>query len=386
MPRHRRRAPAIAAVTIAIALAVASLYALEALAALLTPAPRLAPNPADPYFSTIAPEESRAYARAHYDSFTVWGYADFAGQHVTVENGFRRTMQPAPGFGGSTQVIWFFGGSTMLGQGSADADTIPSQTCAELARRHVNLTWRCRNFGLGGYVSTQSIILLLTLLREPGRERPDHIIFYDGVNEVIAAWEGHPGDHHNFPRLRARIEREPRGWDMALGTAAYDLRHFAARQFPNIFLIAGSTRAGVDDPNTGGGRVPDERVLADTRRAASFYLGNFRTLGDWADGAQIPTLFTLQPTVFTKAPLSATEAEVRRRAEAAFAPLWETFTAGVLAKPPTDRPYLRFADLSAALNGSPDTMFYDDWMHINATGNHAIARHLADLITPAELF
>ena len=386
MPHRRRRAPAIVAVTIAIALAVASLYALDALAGLLVPAPRPAPNPADAYFTTLAPEEGRAYARAHYDSFTVWGYADFAGRHVTVENGFRRTVQPAPGFGGSSQVIWFFGGSTMLGQGSTDAGTIPSQTCAELARRHVNLTWRCRNFGLGGYVSTQSIVLLLTLLREPGRERPDHVVFYDGVNEVIAAWEGHPGDHHNFPLLQARIERDPRGWAVAVSTAAQDLRNFAARQFPNIFVLARGGGGDIDNPSTGGGRVPGDTMRADTRKAAALYAGNFRTLGEWADGARIPTVFALQPTVFTKTPLSPVEAEVRRRAEASFAPLWQVFRDGLLAKPPADRAFLRFADLSDALNGSPDTMFYDDWMHINAAGNRAIANRLADLIEPAGLF
>ena len=386
VPRLRRRAPAIVAVTIAIALAVASLYALEALAGWLLPAPRPPPNPDDPYFATLAPEESHAYARAHYDSFTVWGYADFAGRHVTIENGFRRTAQPAPGFGGSSQVIWFFGGSTMLGQGSSDADTIPSQTCAELARRHVNLTWRCRNFGLGGYVSTQSMVLLLTLLREPGRERPDHVIFYDGINDVIAAWEGHPGDHHNFPHLQARIERAPHGWAMALSTALQDLRNFAASQFPRIFRLARGGGADRDNPNTGGGRKPDDRVLADAHRAAAFYIGNVHTLGDWADGARIPTVFALQPTVFTKTPLSPVEVEVRRRAEAAFAPLWQAFRDGVLTTPPADRDFLRFADLSAALNGAPDTMFYDDWMHLNAAGTRAIASRLADLIEPAELF
>lgn len=367
------------AATIAIALAVASLYALDALAGWLLPPAPAPPRPDSLYFREIAPEESRAYARARYDSFTVWGYADFAGKHVTVENGFRRTVQPPPGFGGSTQTVWFFGGSTMLGQGAADADTIPSLACAALARRHVQLTWRCRNFGLGGYVNTQSLVLLLTLLREPGRERPDSIVFYDGVNEVIAAWEGHPGDHHNFPLVRARIEGEPDSWSVA----AADLRGLAARQFPHLFRLASPP---VPDPNTGGGVAPSAAMLADTQRAAAFYLGNYRTLGDWSDGARIPTLFVLQPTVFDKTPRSAEEDAVHARAAAAFGPLWTTFRDAIRAKPPAGRAFLRFADLAGALDGDPATHFFDDWMHVNAAGNRAIAERLADLIEPVGRF
>lgn len=207
MNRRRRRAPILWPLTIAIALVVASLYALEALAGWLAPAP-------------------------------------------VAE---RATVQPPPGFGGSIQTLWFLGGHALVDPAIADADTLPSLTCAELARRYVSMTWRCRNFGRDGMDSLAALHRLVTLLRDPDIVRPDNVILIGGDEDLRAA---------SRPRFRYRV----------------------AGEFPHLLRLAGLA-----------GPVPAP-TPADMARAGVLYAANLRTLADWAEGAQIAALAMLLPS------------------------------------------------------------------------------------------
>jgi len=73
------------------------------------------------------------------------------------------------------EATWFFGGSTMWGLGVDDSSTIPSF--------YYNLSKKPTiNFGVGGWVSRQSLNKFLTLLATEAA--PSTAVFYDGVNEV----------------------------------------------------------------------------------------------------------------------------------------------------------------------------------------------------------
>lgn len=193
MNRRRRRAPVLLPATIAIALAVASLYALDTLAGWLAPLP----------------------------------------------DRDRTTVQPQPGFGGSTQTLWFLGGGRLADPGVADADTLPSRTCAELARRHVSLTWRCHNLGREGEDSLAALHRLVTRLGDPTVVRPDNVILV----------EGEDGAAHRHAVL-----------------------HHVAGQFPHLLGLAGFAwpRAAARAP------APPTATL--------------RTLRDWATGAEVPAI------------------------------------------------------------------------------------------------
>ena len=78
------------------------------------------------------------------------------------------------------RTVYFFGGSTMWGFWSPEAQTIPSQFAAATKVRS-------ENYGEIGYTAHQSLVLLLQLLQ--AGHRPSLVVFYDGVNDVAIKCE-----------------------------------------------------------------------------------------------------------------------------------------------------------------------------------------------------
>ena len=111
-------------------------------------------------------------------------HPSFTGRYINLDSlGRRVTPQPA-GLRPAARVF-FFGGSTIWGTAQRDDHTI----AAEAARRLQPLApagsrIEVINFGEGGYVSTQGVIALYLALR--AGNVPDVVVFYDGINDVIA--------------------------------------------------------------------------------------------------------------------------------------------------------------------------------------------------------
>src|SRR5262245_38830380 len=104
--------------------------------------------------------------------------------------------------------VFVFGGSTIWGTGSPwrtgspDWGTIPAYLQAGLAKRETRPVCVV-NFGESAYVSSQSVIMLLTRLH--AGDVPDLTLFYDGPNDVYAAFQsGRPTVHENVGSI-ARI-------------------------------------------------------------------------------------------------------------------------------------------------------------------------------------
>lgn len=110
-----------------------------------------------------------------YKSYVGWRRAPFQGETMNVEGPYlqRRTTTEGASDAGK---VFFFGGSTMWGLGSRDAETIPSYFAA-LTRTSA------QNFGEDGWVAHQSLIMLIQLLQ--AGHRPDLVVFYDGVNDAL---------------------------------------------------------------------------------------------------------------------------------------------------------------------------------------------------------
>lgn len=113
-----------------------------------------------------------------YWPFVGWRRANFTGDFVNVSDGIRTTWQ-APNLDADPLQIWMFGGSTTWGSGQRDDHTIASYLArlgdgSEVA---VEVT----NYGESGHRLWQEVLMLeAELIRG---ERPDVVIFYDGVNE-----------------------------------------------------------------------------------------------------------------------------------------------------------------------------------------------------------
>lgn len=90
----------------------------------------------------------------------------------------------------------------MWGGGARDDFTIPSWVSKKL--NDAGQDFEICNYGERGYVILQEIVHLVLLLRDG--HRPDYVLFYDGVNDVYAAYQaGSAGAVLNTSRIRAKV-------------------------------------------------------------------------------------------------------------------------------------------------------------------------------------
>jgi hypothetical protein len=136
----------------------------------------------------------------------VWRRAPFSGATINIDDaGVRRT--PGAVCKGGSYKVFVFGGSPIWGTGSPDWGTIPAYLQAGLAKRESQPVCVV-NFGESAYVSTQSVITLLTRLH--AGDIPDLTLFYDGPNDVYAAFQsGRPTVHENVGSVARIFEHRP---------------------------------------------------------------------------------------------------------------------------------------------------------------------------------
>ena len=133
-----------------------------------------------------------------FRSFLGWRRYPYVGETINIdERGVRRTVDRTPN--GARKKIFFFGGSTIWGTGVSDEFTIPSQFAS------ITSDYQASNYGEAAYTAHQSLEMLIKLLQEG--ERPDIVVFYDGVNDVKYkcrnkhSWYSHSWEDRYVPRL-----------------------------------------------------------------------------------------------------------------------------------------------------------------------------------------
>jgi lysophospholipase L1-like esterase len=146
-------------------------------------------------------QEFKLSRKVQYLSYVVWRRAPFTGATINIDDGgIRRTPGAVCGVG--SFKVFVFGGSPIWGTGAPDWGTIPAYLQAALATRESRPVCVV-NFGESAYVSTQGVITLLTRLQ--AGDVPDLTLFYDGPNDVYAAFQsGRPTVHENVGSI-ARI-------------------------------------------------------------------------------------------------------------------------------------------------------------------------------------
>jgi hypothetical protein len=109
----------------------------------------------------------------------------FAGKFVTIDpHGYRVGAEQSPWpIDEAYTNIFFFGGSTAVGYGVKDADTIASRVHARLAEAGLERPPRVYNFGRGAFYSTQERLLFDKMITFG--ETPDMAIFLDGLNDFF---------------------------------------------------------------------------------------------------------------------------------------------------------------------------------------------------------
>jgi hypothetical protein len=125
-----------------------------------------------------------------YSPWIQIGNLDHVNPYSVVVNGIRKTSESkkcasAPGdeekSAGRRKVIWFYGGSTMFGQGVPWWDAIPSKFVEEADRNDVCVV--AVNFGVPFHFSRQEAMYFASNMMK--ERKPDAVVFLDGLNDLM---------------------------------------------------------------------------------------------------------------------------------------------------------------------------------------------------------
>ncbi|HEX2228917.1 MAG TPA: hypothetical protein VHM64_17415 [Candidatus Binatia bacterium] len=334
--------------------------------------------------------EFRRSRGLQWTPYVYWRQRPYSGDHINIDaQGIRLTTNTGWGQEAteSPVKIFMFGGSTLWGTGARDAYTIPSLLAKELRRK--GIISEVTNFGETAYVSTQEIIALI--LRLQRGDVPDLVIFYDGVNDIMAAYQQHtaglPQNESNRVRefnLSKPDQLKPRAAMVARDVVA---QLSTVRLLGNVLQLS-QTPTGDDettenrpraDKHRGGREFVDPEALAG--EVFRTYIGNIGLVKALSDNYQFSAFFYWQPTIFDKPHLTQYERSQRDKMRAAEPFVRRTYALMRQARLPAEYKN-SFVDLSGIFSKVSEPI-YLDWSHPGELGNEMIATRMANDILGA---
>jgi lysophospholipase L1-like esterase len=280
---------------------------------------------------------------------------DHEGRYVNVSGRVRASYEAAPVAGQEPLDVWFFGGSTMFGfSAQRDDHTIPSEV-VRLAEAD-GTTVRARNFGAPGYVNFQETVLLAQVLASG--ERPDLVVFYDGINDLAVQIQqvfggiGTPGD-------------------------PADISAFAVRDLLAGVLTGTAAPPAALVPTPPPHRPPTaEDVVAGLQQVYGQGLDLSRAL---AEHYGFPVRHFWQPDLFNKAELVPGEVEVVEALgiDDAEYEASRRLSLAAVAGLPAD-----VTDVSDAFDGATEPILTDQ-VHTNELGARLVAEAMYESLRPA---
>lgn len=224
--------------------------------------------------------------------FVQWWQRPVATEWFTIDQrGLRVTVQPE--MANPVRVL-ALGGSTMMGMGARDAATIPSLLAARLGARGHAVHFD--NWGQLGHASTQEVITLMQALK--GGAKPDVVMFYDGVNEMISAEQtGRTDRMFNEAHRRAEFNllHDSRRGDLIAG----GLLALVPRTLRRVRKLTGIRIQG-PAPRHHAVCLSAEEEQALARAVIDTYAANVETARLLAAKHGFQVLFFWQPTLVTK--------------------------------------------------------------------------------------
>ncbi|GEM_PF-415509 len=323
--------------------------------------------------------------RMRWYPYVYWKTAPMRSPYLNIDPHSNRVNWNAPhphNDGKPLLRVFVMGGSTTWGAGARDDYTIPSLLAKDLAGNPL-YDVEVRNYGQMGWVTSQELIYLYELLRRG--ERPDLVIFYDGINDTFLGYQdGIAGLTQNeFLRAQefgilASSSGRKRLYATALrtflmNTGMADLikllygRDEATTERTEIGPIASIAYLAPPSDFEGAGAIQQDIV--------NIYLFNNQMVRAMGDRFGFRSLFYWQPVIFSKHPLTAYE---------------QSFVGARSRREFFDATYQRIAavapsngvnDISGILNGGGKTYFVDPW-HITEAGNAVVAQRMASDAAP----
>ena len=303
-----------------------------------------------------------------YEPYVTWRHKPFDGDLMNLNHdGFRET--PGATCTDNAFEVFAFGGSTMLGWGSPDWGTIPAYLQAKLSeKREADIC--VINFGQSGYVSTQSLVALLLELQ--AGNFPDLVIFYDGVNEVQAAYEsGLARVHVNLAPVADRFEqREHPLVSFIKTTRTYALVEDWVISRAKKQLNEGSLILDI--------QMNEAQIEELSDSVTEIYLNNYKLVDSLAQEYNFDFLFVLQPHLaLGHKPLTAEEnamlSSMDPRLTALAQDIYHKITSG---RPQSEH----FLDLQDVFAETTQQVWIDTGGHITPAGNLFVAEQILDFI------
>jgi lysophospholipase L1-like esterase len=326
-------------------------------------------------------EARRAYA-AQWRPYVYWRRLPYQGNYINVDaNGLRLTtsMEGAAPASGTPLKVFMFGGSTMWGTGVRDDFTIPSVVAKELQQKGVAA--KVVNFGESGYVSTQEVIALLLQLQKG--ERPDLVVFYDGVNDIYSAYQQRAAGlpQNEFNRVQEFNLSKPENFKRRAKMVLSDM----TTEVSTMRLASGLLRrAGIERPTADDSLPPVNESLAQDVLAK--YQGNIGVVKALSEHYHFKCLFYWQPTIFQKTRLTDYEAGQRAQMRI-MEPFVEMTYDAMRLSGLKEMPEGSFHDLSMIFADVGEPL-YTDWCHLGESGNERIGKSMANdilgLTTPGK--
>lgn len=289
--------------------------------------------------------------------YTYHHFAPHTGKYINITAaGLRETNDPlAPD--ADAPSIYFFGGSTIWGEGSRDAYTIPSQVAAQLddsgSSAHVF------NYGQVAYVSTQDLILFQRQLALGNI--PDVAVFYGGFNDMVSVefYNGIAGLPHNeTDRLKDWITGQ------------------TLRRGHPVILQPNVSMNDIDVSLVAAEDATPEQIV-------DLYLNNVRLIRASASEFGVRTLFVWQPGLHYKVNLTPEERLLRednQRSYPGFEALY-TQVDTLLRERIADEGLTDLLDLSQMFADTTDYVFFDR-VHVVEDGNIRIALAILPMLRP----
>jgi lysophospholipase L1-like esterase len=294
-------------------------------------------------------EQSRT--RIRWLPYSYWTVAPFAGEYINVnENGLRDTPQ----YSEDAQKIYMFGGSTVWGEGARDAYTIPGH----LARlfRDSGDAQIVMNYGQTGYVSTQDVILFQMQLAQ--NNVPDIAIFYQGFNDILAAY------YQQYAGVTLqedmRLNDSEAGRLLRSGQPVLRLPNFALADIDLTLAAAQPTSA---------------QAIVDR------WLANMRLISILAEGYGVKVLFVWQPSILYKDALSDAEQGIVDRMERDQPGLTTLYQeVDSLVRQQVIDKQLKNVVLLSDLFQSETRYIFHDLVHITEEGNQSVAEAILPIL------
>jgi hypothetical protein len=311
--------------------------------------------------------EFNAAEKYRYQPFVGWRRPPFEGETIHVDETGRRVTPNADCQEGA-YTVFAFGGSTMWGTGAPDWGTIPAYLQQQLDEQRDQPVCVI-NFGQSAYVSSQSLIELFLQLK--AGNIPDLAVFYDGTNDVFAAYQSGRADaHQNLRQLE----------EVFLGKQKQSLPdHISETLRQQSYLIRLIDRYLAEDEESEKNLITYQTMGVDAETLAGAvvdnYLANYAFVETLSAAYSFDFAFFWQPALpVSQKPLTPEEQAFAEKLDPDLVAL---YTATYQRIESQNLPHL--IDLSGVLDDSEESLWID-FTHITPVGNQIVAEAMLNVL------